>query len=175
MLEKYSAQSPSRRHPLTFRFAFSHPLHLWATFFGAGAMQPAPGTWGSLAGTLSYALMHQWLSWPWLLAMTIVGFFVGVWASDYVGKKVGIADHGGIVIDEVIAIWALNLCMPANWTHWLLGLVAFRFFDIIKLWPVSWLDQHMKNGWGVMIDDLLAALYAGIVLGVLGHVVPLLV
>ena len=144
MLKKYSSENPAQRVRLTWRFAWSHPAHVLATFFGAGAMRPAPGTWGTLAGILVFALLTV----------------AGAWAADVTAEHLGVEDHGGVVIDEVVAVWLTAAFLPAGLGWWAAAFTAFRVFDIIKLWPVSFLDEKLKNGWGVMIDDLFAALYA---------------
>lgn len=160
MLKKYSSENPAQRVRLTWRFAWSHPAHVLATFFGAGAMRPAPGTWGTLAGILVFALLTPWVStlgWVVLAALFTVA---GAWAADVTAEHLGVEDHGGVVIDEVVAVWLTAAFLPAGLGWWAAAFTAFRVFDIIKLWPVSFLDEKLKNGWGVMIDDLFAALYA---------------
>lgn len=157
---KYGAASPTRKHPFTLRFCWSSPATVLATFGGAGAMRPGPGTWGTLAGEVVFAVFASVVpTWGWV-ALAVLFCVLGAFAADAVAEKTGIEDHGGVVIDEVVAVWLVCAFVPAGWPWWVAAFAAFRVFDILKFWPVSWLDRHMKNGWGVMIDDLFAALYA---------------
>ena len=86
---------------------------------------------------------------------------VGVWICDEAAKKLGEHDFGGIVWDEVAGYLITLWFVPLSWQTILLGFVLFRFFDIIKPWPIKWLDQHVQGGFGIMIDDVLAAVFAG--------------
>ena len=145
------------------------PLGL-ATWFGAGLIPKAPGTWGSLAALpFAWGILHFGNVW-WLLAGAGIVFLIGWWSSEIYVKRSGQADPGAIVIDEVAGQW-LTLLPAATmiWWHWALGFVLFRFFDILKPWPVSWADRRVKGGFGVMIDDVIAAVYAGAIL--LGFIV----
>lgn len=76
------------------------------------------------------------------------------------GKALGVADHGGIVWDEIVAFCAVLMTVPNDWAWWTAAFVAFRFFDIVKPMPIGWFDRQYKNGFGVMFDDVLAAAYA---------------
>lgn len=168
MLNKYDDANPVNRVPMTWKFVWSHPAHWLATWFGAGAVKGAPGTYGSLAAALMFIILSPNISpagWVWL---SVILFFVGAWASERVARDLGVADHGGIVIDEVVAMWLLYAFLPQGALWWIGGFIAFRFFDIIKLPPVDMIDERMKNGWGVMADDLVAAFYAWIAVSVLG-------
>lgn len=157
---KYGAQSGTRRHPLTLGFCWSSPAACLATFGGAGAVRPGPGTWGTLAGVLVYAALFPVVPPAGWLLLSALFFVLGAFAADAVARRTGVEDHGGVVIDEVVAVWLLCAFLPASPLWWAAAFAAFRVFDILKFWPVSWLDAHLKNGWGVMADDLFAALYA---------------
>lgn len=163
MFEKYSKKNPVNRVRLTMRFAWSKPSHIAATFFGAGALRPAPGTWGTAAGVVAYALLSPVVA-PWGFAgwavLSLVLFLIGVWAAADVARDLGVEDHGGVVIDEVVAVWLVCAGGPDDWRWWLAAFAAFRVFDIVKIWPGSWADKHIKGGFGVMVDDLFAAFYA---------------
>ncbi|MDR3438287.1 phosphatidylglycerophosphatase A [Telmatospirillum sp.] len=140
------------------------PAALLATWFGAGLLPKAPGTWGSLA-----ALPFAWVimaigGWQALSAAAIVVFLVGWWAADRVVTDMGVEDPGLIVIDEVVGQWLVLLPVPLEPWHYLLGFVLFRLFDIAKPWPVSWADRQIKGGLGVMLDDVLAGIYGIVVL-----------
>ena len=144
----------------TDRLGINRFASVLATWFGAGTLRPAPGTWGSLAAALLAWPILAWLGHWWLLAAALAVFALGVWASRLHAERLGQSDPGSIVIDEVAGQWiALLLACPA-WHHLLIGFVAFRLFDIVKPWPVSWADRRLKGGFGIMADDVLAGLYA---------------
>lgn len=159
--EKYSADNPANRVRPTLAFAFSHPAHALALFFGAGCMRPAPGTWGTAAGVLVWiALISLNVPLAALIVLTVLAFVAGAWASHRTGIDLGVEDAGCIVIDEVAAVWLVLLMLPQNWIGWLAAFISFRIFDIVKLPPASTIDARMKNGIGVMLDDLFAAIWA---------------
>ncbi|MGH8652525.1 MAG: phosphatidylglycerophosphatase A family protein [Gammaproteobacteria bacterium] len=143
-------------HP-NWGFILSRPAYLLAFGFGAGLSPYAPGTVGTLVGFPLYLLLATFLSKPGVLTALVVLFALGVWWCDTTGKAVGVADYGGIVWDEIIAM-ALILCFtPAAPGWWITAFIVFRFFDIFKPWPIRVVDERMQNGFGVMLDDLLAA------------------
>ena len=169
MFEKYSADNPVNKKRMTVAFAFGRVSHVIASFFGSGLLRPGPGTWGTLAGWVVWVLLTRWIS-P-LMGWSIVAltFVIGAWASQQTSDDLGVPDHGSVVIDEVFAIWAVLLTVPATLEWQIASFVAFRVFDIVKLPPASWCDRHLKNGWGIMIDAALAALYAVAVLALAQH------
>ena len=136
-----------------------------ATWFGAGLIPKAPGTWGSLAALpFAWALLHFGNMW-WLAGAAVLVFLVGWWASDVYVTSTGQADPGAVVIDEVAGQWLALLPASASvWWHWALGFALFRFFDIVKPWPIGWADRRLKGGFGVMIDDVIAGVLAGVLL-----------
>ena len=95
-------------------------------------------------------------------------FVAGVWASDKVARDLGVNDHKSVVVDEVVGIWLLFAFLPQGTLWWIAGFAAFRFFDIVKLPPVDIIDEKLKNGVGVMADDVVAAFYAWVVVSLLG-------
>lgn len=160
MFEKYSADNPVNKKRMSVAFAFNSISHVIASFFGSGLLRPGPGTWGTLAGWIVFVLLMPWITPTVGWAMVALTFVVGAWASQKTSDDLGVPDHGSIVIDEVFAIWAVLLTVPATLGWQIAAFVAFRVFDIVKLPPASWCDRHLKNGWGIMIDDALAAVYA---------------
>ncbi len=136
---------------------------LLATWFGAGLAPRAPGTWGSLAAAVMAWPIQFWLGWVGLLVAAVAVFGVGIWAAERDAARTGLKDDGRIVIDEVAGQWIALLPACADWRLFVLGFVAFRLFDILKPWPVSWADRHVSGGLGVMLDDVLAGIYAAIV------------
>lgn len=132
-----------------------------ATWFGTGNLPAAPGTFGSLAALPFAWLLVNYGGATALAAAVVVVFVVGWWASTVYVETTGIGDPGPVVIDEVAGQWlTLLAAAPGVWWHWLAGFVLFRLFDIVKPWPVGWADKRIKGGFGVMFDDILAAIYA---------------
>jgi phosphatidylglycerophosphatase A len=148
------------------------------TFFGAGLSRKAPGTVGSLAAMPFVVLAHQ-AELMWLLAVgAVLATFIGVWASAKYLQATGKTDDPKeIVIDEVAGQWLLFAAMPLMYLPasydmlWIYaaGFAAFRFFDILKPWPICLIDKRMKGPWGIMLDDLAAGLMGLAALGVIGH------
>ena len=143
------------------RFLLAHPAHLIALGFGSGLAPRAPGTVGTVLGLpLFWAITAIAPDLPNQLILIAATFLVGVWACARSGRALGVADHGGMVWDEIVAFALVLLFTPAGWAWQLAAFVLFRLFDIVKPWPIRFFDRRLKNGFGVMFDDLLAAGYA---------------
>ncbi|MCF0254479.1 MAG: phosphatidylglycerophosphatase A [Duodenibacillus sp.] len=160
MASKYSAGNPANKVRPGLAFAYSHPAHMIALWFGAGCIRPAPGTWGTAAGVACWIVLQQLFGWQALAAMTAALFVIGAWAAQKTGDDLGVGDAGCVVVDEVAAVWMVCLMFPQNWVCWLASFAAFRVFDIVKLPPASTIDARMHNGAGVMLDDFFAGLWA---------------
>ncbi len=145
----------------TVRFLLAHPAHLVAFGFGSGLVPRAPGTAGTVLGLPFFWLIEIVAAdRPNQIALLVAAFLVGVWACARTGRALGVADHGGIVWDEIVA-FALVLVFTPSGGLWIATAFAlFRLFDILKPWPIRSADARLKNGFGVMFDDLLAAIYA---------------
>ena len=144
-----------------FKFLFAHPTHLIAFGFGSGLAPKAPGTVGTLLGLPLFWLIVAVA--PGLtnrIIMLTAAFLIGVWACGRTGRALGVADHGGMVWDEIVAYALVLLFTPSGWLWIALAFALFRLFDILKPWPIRYADTHLKTGFGVMFDDLLAAGYA---------------
>lgn len=151
-----------RRTPADLSLA-SPPI-LCATWFGCGWLPRMPGTWGALAA-LPLAWLLVSLGGPLLLLLAAAAAFaIGLWAADRYMDAVDLHDPSAVVIDEVAAQWLTLVLMPQDVVVYLLGFLLFRGFDIMKPWPVNWLDRRVGGAIGVMIDDIVAALYAILVL-----------
>jgi phosphatidylglycerophosphatase A len=124
----------------------------------------APGTFGTLAAVPLYWFLLQGLPLPWLLAVIAVSFVVGIWLCDATAKDLGVHDHPGIVWDEFVGLWISCIALPAGWPWLVAAFVLFRFFDILKPWPISWLDTRVPGGLGIMVDDVLAGIFALVLL-----------
>lgn len=146
------------------RFMLAHPAHMIAQGFGSGLSRVMPGTAGTLLAWLSFNVLSS--RWPdvfststWA-AIVAVGFLVGIWACGKTGRDLGISDHGSLVWDEIIAFWlVLLLLAPASPATQLWAFIWFRIFDMLKPPPIGWFDRHIKGGFGVMWDDIVAAFY----------------
>lgn len=131
-----------------------------ATWFGVGRLRPAPGTLGTLAA-VPFGFVIMALGGPLaLLACTVLLFFVGAKAAGVYGRLSGTKDDQSIVVDEVIGLWIAAL--PAAFVPglWILAFVLFRFFDIYKPWPASYFDRRQKNDYDVLLDDVIAGIFA---------------
>jgi phosphatidylglycerophosphatase A len=136
------------------------PSRLLCSWFGAGWLPKAPGTWGSLAA-LPLAWLLVWAGgWPLLAIAILLVFAIGWWAAERVVRQDGLEDPGWVVIDEVVGQWLTLLLVPPGWVDYAIGFALFRLFDITKPWPVGWADRRIKGGLGIMLDDVLAGLYA---------------
>lgn len=144
-----------------FKFLLAHPAHLIAFGFGSGLAPKAPGTVGTVLGwPLLWLIVAITPDLPTQLVLLLASFLLGVWACGKSGRALGVADHGGMVWDEIVAFALVLLFTPPGWLWAGLAFLLFRFFDIIKPWPIRLADRRLKNGFGVMFDDLLAAGYA---------------
>jgi len=159
----------------SLRLLVSHPAHFLSLGLGSGLAPKAPGTFGSFAAWLVYILLAAvlpavpaWLTWGALL----LAFVVGVLCIPKTGQALGEVDHGAIVWDEFVAVWLVLLCLPAGRWWQLAGVLVFRFFDILKPWPIRVADARLKNGFGVMFDDLLAAGYTLLCLLLMARLLP---
>ncbi|MEM1080344.1 MAG: phosphatidylglycerophosphatase A [Pseudomonadota bacterium] len=145
--------------------ALTTPTGFLGFGLGSGLSPAAPGTMGTVVGMLLWLpLVHL----PFWLALSLVlGLFVlGIWICQRCSNALGVHDHGGIVWDEMVGIWLVLVCMPFDWRAWLAAFVVFRLFDILKPWPIGWLDRRVSGGFGIMLDDGIAALYAIAAIGI---------
>lgn len=153
-----------------FKFLISHPAHFFALGFGCGLAKKAPGTFGTLVGLPLFWLISRYaLSTQLIIIATL--FLIGIYFCDMTGKALGISDHGGIVWDEIVAMMLVLTFTPSQWQWWLAAFLLFRLFDIWKPFPIRQFDAKLKNGFGVMFDDLLAAIFAIIYLQALVWIV----
>ena len=148
------------------RRLLASPAGWIACGLGSGLAPVAQGTFGSLAAILPWlALRH--LAVPLYLLVLVLAFVLGTWACSVAGRALGVDDHRSLVWDEFVGQWLALLpllAVPAPWWMVALGFALFRLFDVWKPWPIGWLDGHLKGGLGVMVDDVVAGVYAAIVL-----------
>ena len=161
----------------TARFMLRHPAHWLALGFGSGLSPKAPGTVGTLWSWLSFLVLSQWLSQAQWGLVIVGSLLIGVWACTVTAQHMGSADPGAIVWDEVVAFWiVLWLLTPAAWWVQLAAFALFRYFDAAKPGPVGWADRRYKlrpgqaigwrQGFGILFDDLVAALCALLVIAI---------
>jgi phosphatidylglycerophosphatase A len=145
-----------------------NPVHLLAFGFGSGLSPKAPGTFGTLVGIPFYLVMQP-LPLVYYLVITAMAFLLGIWLCEQTSRDLGVHDHGGIVWDEVVGYLVTMAVAPSGWEWLIIGFILFRFFDIVKPWPIMWLDQRVKGGFGIMVDDLIAGVFAAVCLVLLNQ------
>ncbi|MGZ8191186.1 MAG: phosphatidylglycerophosphatase A family protein [Methylococcaceae bacterium] len=153
------------KNKLTPKQILRDPVLFLAFGFGSGLAKKAPGTFGTVAAIPLY----------WLFAkadisiyslLTIIVTVAGVWICDIAAKKLAEHDFGGIVWDEIAGFLITMWFVPFTWQAVALGFVLFRVFDILKPWPIKWADKHVQGGLGIMLDDVLAGIFAGVLLSI---------
>lgn len=142
---------------------FRSPVQFLAFGFGSGLAPKAPGTAGTLAAIPLYLLVAHW-SLPYYTGFILVSALLGIWICGEASRQLGVHDHGGIVWDEFVGFWITLWALPVSWQWVLAGFVAFRVFDVLKPWPIGWLDRKIHGGLGIMLDDIIAGLMACAVL-----------
>lgn len=149
------------------RTVIRDPVHILAFGFGTGLMPFAPGTFGSLPGILLFWLTLDFGLYVQLgIASTLA--IVGIWICGESARRIGVHDHGGIVWDEIVGMYVTLLVAPVSVLGFVLAFVLFRVMDIVKPWPIRDLDHSIHGGLGIMLDDLVAALYAALLLALYG-------
>lgn len=150
----------------TDKLSLANPVHFLALGFGSGLAPKAPGTFGTLAAIPVWWLLAQGGGLVYLLG-TLLAIAIGPYVCGKAARDMGIHDHGSIVWDEVAGYLITMLLVPVSWLWALVGFGLFRFFDILKPWPISWLDKKLAGGTGIMADDILAGVFAAIVMQLL--------
>ena len=156
------------------RAIFAHPAGWIASGFGSGLSPFASGTAGSAAALIPWLALRE-LDWPLYLGIVAIAFAIGVWASGVVIAKLRVEDPGVVVWDEFVGQWITLLPLvvaPRGWLWVAVGFVLFRIFDVWKPSPASWADRSVKGGFGAMLDDVIAGIYAAIVLALALRFVP---
>nr|WP_294840627.1 phosphatidylglycerophosphatase A [uncultured Methylotenera sp.] len=150
----------ANQHPQpTCKLLLSHPAHFFALGFGSGLANKAPGTFGTVAGLPLFWLIHHYTITIQLIVISLL-FLAGIYFCNKTGQALGVSDHGSIVWDEIVAIMLVLTFTAYQWQWWLTAFLLFRLFDIWKPFPIHQCDVKVKGGLGVMLDDLLAAIYA---------------
>ena len=143
-----------------------HPVNFLALGFGSGLAPVAPGTAGTLAAIPVYLLLQP-LALEVYLPLVVALFVVGIPICAFTAHRLQVHDHPGIVWDEVVGYLVTMAFAPAGWLWVVAGFVLFRIFDVAKPWPIMWLDRQVHGGLGIMLDDLLAGVFAAAALQLL--------
>lgn len=151
----------------SLRFLFAHPAHLVACGFGSGLSPFAPGTAGTLFAWATFPLLASRMGGFELFAFLVACYVIGIFAVQRTGEDLGVTDHGSIVWDEIVPFWLVLVFCPAGWLWQSAAFLLFRLFDIVKPQPARFFDERVKNGFGVMADDLVAGAYAILALAAL--------
>lgn len=150
------------------------PWQFLASGFGAGLSPIAPGTMGTLMAIPFWIIFSLTLPLPLYLLMLLIAAAIGIIICQKASDELGVHDHGGIVWDEFVGFWITMICAPLSWSSIVLGFLLFRFFDILKPWPIKAIDTKVRGGFGIMLDDIIAGLFALISLQIILHwVLPL--
>lgn len=148
---------------------WTNPLHFIAFGFGTGTIPFAPGTFGTLIAIPFYLAMQS-LSAATYLAVLIFIILSSTWVCHKVTQEIGIEDHQGMCLDEVVGYLVTMFCAPIGWKWIWIGFLLFRFFDILKPWPIRFIDRRMTGGIGIILDDVLAGVMSCIVLQIFAHI-----
>jgi len=175
MIDAALPHSPSLppRQP-TVGFMLSHPAHLVALGFGSGLSRVAPGTFGTLWAWIAFAAMQHWLP-ARIGEVILLSLPLAWWACTVTARNLRVMDPAAIVFDEIVCFWiVLWLVTPAGWTGQLSAFLLFRLFDTLKPGPMAWADRYFKDvgwrgGFGILVDDLLAAFCTLLVLAFWRH------
>jgi len=144
------------------------PFHFLAMGCGSGLAPRAPGTAGSLLALVPCWFVSAW-AWPFTLVLGLAVFGLGIWICGVSARRLASHDDPAIVLDEIAAMLLLAIVVPQNIYQWLLAFLLFRVFDIAKPWPIRDLDHRLSGGLGIMLDDLMAAVYAAACLMVIRY------
>lgn len=145
--------------PIAAATVLTSPVHFLAFGLGSGLAPKAPGTFGTLAAVPFYWLLAMLPLWAYGLAV-VMAAIAGVWICGESSRRLGVHDHGGIVWDEFVGLWITLFAAPQGWLWLIVGFALFRLFDIWKPWPIRVADRQVSGGFGIMLDDILAGLYA---------------
>jgi len=163
----------TKQPPPPVKFLFSHPAHFIACGLGSGLSRFAPGTAGTAFAWLTFPLLRMYLETDLGLAIfLLLAFAVGVSACQITGRALGVVDHGAIVWDEIVPFWAVLMLTPPELLWQLAAFLWFRFYDIVKPQPAKYFDTQVKNGFGVMMDDVIAAGYTVLTIAVFKAFLP---
>ena len=152
----------SKNKPRIPKFSelLKNPILMLGFGLGSGLSPKAPGTVGTLLGMLLFIPILLWSEIAaWIVL--VIGLFTGSAICGRSSEYMDVHDHGGIVWDEFVGVWLVLLVLPVqSWEYWLAAFITFRVFDIWKPWPIKTVDEQVSGGFGIMLDDVLAAIYS---------------
>jgi len=137
----------------------SNPINLLAFGFGSGLAPKAPGTFGTIVAVPLYLLLLDLNLTSYLIVCSVISL-AGIYICGYCAKSLDTHDHPGIVWDEIAGFLITMISISFSWLNLLLGFILFRIFDIFKPWPINWIDKKVSGGFGIMLDDILAGIFA---------------
>lgn len=141
---------------------FEKPLYFIAFGFGVGIIPFAPGTFGTLFAAFLYSLLPI-LSFSSHLIITVFITIISIFICDKVSREIELHDHPGMCLDEFPGFFVSMLFAPAGWVGLISAIILFRIFDIIKPWPINWIDKNVHGGFGMVLDDVLAGVYVSVI------------
>jgi len=152
-------------HKKQVKFKLTNPIHLLAIGFGSGLSPIMPGTMGTIAAVFIWYLSLQSWSLSVFFVLIVVACIPGIYLCDKTANDIGIHDHGSIVWDEFVGMWLVLVYLPVmSWQWILIAFMLFRFFDMLKPFPIRWFDRRIPGGLGIMLDDIIAAILAILVM-----------
>lgn len=151
------------RTKISFQSVWRNPIHFVACGFGVGTLPWMPGTFGTIVGVVLYLMLAKLSLIPYLL-ITFILLVAGVYLCGRVNRDFGTDDHPAAVWDEIASFPVVMIAIPCQWYFILIGFILFRIFDIWKPWPIRWVDKNIHGGIGVMLDDVIAALFSWVIL-----------
>jgi phosphatidylglycerophosphatase A len=142
------------------RVSLANPIHFLALGFGSGLAPKAPGTFGTIAAIPLVCLLAYSTTLSGYILVTLLASLIGVWLCGKTAHDMMVHDDSSIVWDEIAGLLITMIAVPLSWQTLLLGFILFRIFDILKPWPISYLDARVHGGFGIMVDDILAGVFA---------------
>lgn len=143
------------------------PSYFIAFGLGSGAMPFAPGTFGTLACIPFYLMLSDHLLPNLYLGFVVIFIILSAFLSELISRQIHIHDHPGMCIDEFAGFFVTMIYAPKGWVWVLIGFILFRFFDIVKPWPINLVDEKMQGGFGMVFDDVLAGIFSMVILQLL--------
>lgn len=142
------------------KITINTPWQFLASGFGSGLSPVAPGTMGTLAAMPFWFIFASYLPFWGYIAIIVIASLAGIIICQKASDELGVHDHGGIVWDEFVGLWITMICVPVSLPNAILGFLVFRFFDVLKPWPIKVIDEKVGGGFGIMLDDIIAALFS---------------
>lgn len=140
-------------------FTLTKPIQFLALGLGSGLAPKAPGTFGTLAAVPLFLLLSMLTPLYYFIAVIVMSV-AGIYICGKAAEEVGVHDHPAIVWDEFVGYFITMFMVPVSWQSILVGFILFRFFDILKPWPISYIDKKISGGFGIMFDDILAGIFS---------------